>query len=1066
MVWTSDSKAGKPGSSSQASNSGSSAAGKGGTTSVTAKPDASGAGDKRKSFSGSKGDPGNRFSSSPISEISSFPSFAGRKAKDGKGPAKPPSKPGIFLLIGGVILPVAAIVVELSTHLCAKNFFDPLPTPAHVLLFSLIPLTNFLVWMAARRNLNDMLGTLTLGTGMAMGVAILYSLMFLPLVPLSVVAILWFGFGLLALAPILSIPAVWKASKYAVHLSHHHKTFYDGHQLEHIGHMIILCTVVAVELPSTLTRMHIGEAAHSLEPAPAIEWLRKFGNQEVMLRACYERSGRATDILGSLYEVRNPVNVNEAREIFYRVTGKPFNSVPLPSSLRATRQNQGLLSDSENEEPNVEDEFDRDPDIAGEAVSGVARGLTMNESKLSGSLDGDKCIANLIWNVTFGNSSKYDREVRSKILLPPGAVVTNAFLIVDGREREATVMGRSLARRKYRAAVSNKKDPLLVSTCGADQVLLQLFPVAPESKIGVRLHIVSPLAVPALDKAQLLMPTFEERNFQVDIPTSISLKSASGLSSSSKELKVTTGMGSSSVEGSLTTPDLARFGAVLTVDRDPKVISVEGSADRLIVSEKIAKTNYPRPNTLTLVIDGSNGMAPHMAAILRELNQLPSDIALKVIYVRDGLMDKPVHISANDLSARADVFKKIEALPCAGGQNNSKQLTDAVEDTVQYHKTAVLWLHSSQPIPGKLKNVANLHLRLRQKPTLYDFAVAAGPNEILSGLYSCPGLVRVQRGNDVQSDLHRLFEIWKNSTPDSAVGGIKYAIGGTAPGGMPPAEPALLKLAVFDEISKLQTGHPNHHCKYAKRAVSLSNEFHLVTPYSSAIITEPINKAVRLHQISPRNSGRSSLFSFFRDQKNAIGPSMSMSVAPPLSYLGSVPMGLRSRREDYPQAKSLQSFDAGRFATDSLSSSANGSTHGSLSGATNGTLGPSMGDQFSSAAVESDKPGNNEGVATAQLIPSPMPHPAAAPPAPVAGGNAYVSELKESRAKSDASEEGEDESGSDYDYDGNSAPDVNTSMSPVSPVVPESDTYLLMAVGVAMLAFALKNKKKLSAKKA
>ncbi|HIN63978.1 MAG TPA: hypothetical protein EYM95_05010, partial [Candidatus Obscuribacterales bacterium] len=268
MVWTSDYPEGRPGS--QSSSSGET--GKGATASSgknSGKSGDSSAGvssssGSSASSSGSKSGTAVATKSSSSSSNSSYRSFSGSSSssspdsgskpnvnpissggKKDKAKGKPPGKPGVFLILAGVVLPFAAIVFELTTHTCARNFFDPLPTPAHILLFALIPVSNLLVWVASRRNMTDLLGMLTLGTGMSMGVAILYSLMFLPIVPLSVVAILWCGFGLLALAPLLAVPAVWKASKYAIHLSESQKTYFDGHQLEHIGHLIILCTVIA-----------------------------------------------------------------------------------------------------------------------------------------------------------------------------------------------------------------------------------------------------------------------------------------------------------------------------------------------------------------------------------------------------------------------------------------------------------------------------------------------------------------------------------------------------------------------------------------------------------------------------------------------------------------------------------------------------------------------------------------------------------------------------------------------------------------------------------------------------
>jgi len=1142
MVWTSDYPEGRPGNGSEPRD-GSSRGSKGASgpssgkssesgsksgTAVAQKSGQSTSGSSAWGFSSSTGSgasgggndssPSSTKGAKPGSKPNVNPISGGTPKQKPKG--KPPAKPGIFLLLAGVILPCAAIVFEITTHMCARNFFDPLPTPAHVLLFALIPTSNLLVWVASRRNMTDLLGMLTLGTGMSMGVAILYSLMFLPIVPLSVVAILWCGFGLLALSPLLAIPAVWKAGRYAVHLSESQKTYFDGHQLEHIGHMIILCTVVAVELPSTMTRMHIGEAAHSAKPAAAIDWLRNWGNQEVMLRACYERSGRATDILGSLYEVKNPTSVDEARAIFYKVTGKPFNSVPLPAALRATRQNQGLLSDGENEEPNVEDEFDRDPDIAGEAVSGVARGLSMNESKLSGHIDGNACIANLMWSVTFGNTSKYDREVRSKILLPPGAVVTNAFLIVNGAEREATVMGRSLARKKYRAAVADKKDPLLVSTCGADRILLQLYPVAPESKIGVRLHIIAPLSVTEMSKAELALPTFEERNFQVDIPTAVSLKSQENLVSSADEIRVETSGTTRIAQGSITTPELARFGAVVVADRNPSVTRIEGAHDGYLLAEQIRKINYPRPKAVHVVLDGSNGMSHHFETILKELRHIPSDIPVRISYVRDNLLP-PMQANSGDAKAREDALAQVAKIPCAGGQDNMKELKTELSDAINNDGAAVLWIHSAQPLPGKLDRHCELSIRKSTRPLLYDFAVAAGPNEILSGLYNCPGLVRINRGSFVEKDLQGLFDTWQNATPQTELGGIVYSrtqLTAVEPASIKPAEIALAKLVAFDEISKIQTVHGNHRCKFARQAVALSNTYHLVTSFSSAIITDPVpQRRAQDQKIAPpsfqlrdpsllgslhgmRQSGVMGRFSPMMMQERADGEleraKESLSVQGKNLDLGSAKDNFASSGNEGQFAQSVQ----GNTGTQSIAS---------LQGATNGTMIPSTGEQFSSAAAGGD----------ATSLPSSMP--AAAPAAPrleakqfspggmfgnsaeeMSSARASLAKARRNEAdavdypqsarksaqsddfdsakrdfagkkqisfKSDVSdaEFNDDEGGNESPVDEvSSLATADKSEPETSPVVPESDTYILFGVGMLALGYALKTRKNVRFKKA
>ncbi|HNM52121.1 MAG TPA: VIT domain-containing protein, partial [Candidatus Obscuribacter sp.] len=257
----------------------------------------------------------------------------------------------------------------------------------------------------------------------------------------------------------------------------------------------------------------------------AMDWLRRYGNQEVLLRACYERSGKATDILGSLYESAHPISVEDARQIYYQVTGKPYNSVPIPASFRATIKHAHAVSESDPLNSGVTDEFDRDTDIAGENVSGMARGLSMSNSLMGGDVDVDGAQARLNWSFQFRNASKYDREARMRLQLPSGAVVSKALLTVNGVTKVAQIQLKSEARAHYQQAVLQHQDPLLVSSCGLDQVLVQCFPVAPGETMQVRLFIDAPCAIDAQENCALQLPVVIERNFVESGPLRLDLTS-------------------------------------------------------------------------------------------------------------------------------------------------------------------------------------------------------------------------------------------------------------------------------------------------------------------------------------------------------------------------------------------------------------------------------------------------------------------------------------------------------------------------------------------------------------
>lgn len=607
-------------------------------------------------------------------------------------------KKGVVFFFFGVVLPVLAVLFETKYHFCAERYFDPFPTAGHVVLFLLIPFSNFLIWLATRRDLSQHYGFMSLASGMAMGIGILYTLMFLPLTPMSCLYSLALGFGLLGLAPLLSLPCSFASGKTITKLAHRKDTYFDAHQVEHIGHLIVLVMVVAVELPSTLTRVHLAEAIngspvllrrHGLpnpkfaaaadwlsrsgalaywfsdpsradgaeilpafpEYLSAMDWLRRYGNQEVLLRACYERSGKATDILGSLYESAHPISVEDARQIYYQVTGKPYNSVPIPASFRATIKHAHAVSESDPLNSGVTDEFDRDTDIAGENVSGMARGLSMSNSLMGGDVDVDGAQARLNWSFQFRNASKYDREARMRLQLPSGAVVSKALLTVNGVTKVAQIQLKSEARAHYQQAVLQHQDPLLVSSCGLDQVLVQCFPVAPGETMQVRLFIDAPCAIDAQENCALQLPVVIERNFVESGPLRLDLTSTRPL-------------------------QIAGLGPVVPMEPEPS-----GASEGSIGGETAAPPPAPPPAHVpppppqsTIGAGPQTGMAPPSVGVSPQTGSAPQAVGVSTQVAACAIaMPEPIPCAVPPVeikaSTRGDEVELLERTRLSGDQD-------------------------------------------------------------------------------------------------------------------------------------------------------------------------------------------------------------------------------------------------------------------------------------------------------------------------------------------------------------------------------------------------------------
>src|SRR5688572_15939650 len=71
-----------------------------------------------------------------------------RDLRGGTGHARRPVRGGgAGLMAWGVVLPAITILVELGTRMCADTFFDPMPTPFHVLLALSVPAANLAAWL-------------------------------------------------------------------------------------------------------------------------------------------------------------------------------------------------------------------------------------------------------------------------------------------------------------------------------------------------------------------------------------------------------------------------------------------------------------------------------------------------------------------------------------------------------------------------------------------------------------------------------------------------------------------------------------------------------------------------------------------------------------------------------------------------------------------------------------------------------------------------------------------------------------------------------------------------------
>lgn len=201
--------------------------------------------------------------------------------------------PGAGALTVASIFPAAVIAIELTTGLCAGVFFDPMPTVWHLLLVAFVPVCNVLLWRAVRGASNGTAGPpiwLVVAAGAAVCVAASYTLLFLPMLPMALIAVP-FGVGLLPFAPVAGLVFALRWS-FAVAATRH-----GGGRLLFAGLALGAAALVLVDLRATMTQVALdrygGDAAAR---ASAVGLMRAWGDPALLLRQSYGDSGRAGGI--------------------------------------------------------------------------------------------------------------------------------------------------------------------------------------------------------------------------------------------------------------------------------------------------------------------------------------------------------------------------------------------------------------------------------------------------------------------------------------------------------------------------------------------------------------------------------------------------------------------------------------------------------------------------------------------------------------------------------------------------------------------------------------------------
>ncbi|MGE0826012.1 MAG: VIT domain-containing protein [Candidatus Binatia bacterium] len=742
-----------------------------------------------------------------------------------------PKPRNLFILLFGVLLPLITISVESVYRLCATTLFDPLPTWWHVVWVGCVPLGNFLGWLVCRGGGGQTPLPLGVVLGIAIGVAAIYSLYFLPMMPVAILAIPFLGLGLLPLSPFLSFVVAQRLRQRMRPL-----IVPEGEKRLpgiRLGIGVSLFAFLLLDGREIATRLAMSAAASHAQSTrqQGLAWLRTFGGEDIVLQDCSDNTPKMGRGGLSFFGFRHGLTSAQACVVYFRITGVPAETALVTASRQSDHTSHEAVRD-----------FDiyQGSNIVGQPL----RGLSLVHSHIDGTVDANGVVAYIEWTLVVQNTASQEREARAIILLPPGGVVSRVTLWIDGQEREAAFGGREQVRQAYEQVVRRRRDPLLVTTKGKDRILVQCFPIVPNGgEMKIRLGIAVPLQLENRETATFLLPTFIQQNFSFrdEISHDVQLESPTRLRAKPHLQVEWWEPQALYVLRDTVSPEQLAASIVISAERSVAAtrawVRDALYSDDAFISQTIIEHTPERPTRVVLVIDRSRSILAVLTDIADALAVFPDGSELMVLIAGDEAEVVSNGVSSGDSEAIQQIATQLQALESVGGYDNVPTLYQAWRLASEDPGGVLIWIHGPQPEPSPNASLfLACHLHCMATP-LYDLAVTSGPNWVQDRLIDQVDLRPIVHAGDIGAALEHLFVGWRAQRPSLEL--RRERIVKNAPlaesGEASETLPALAQLWARDEVQRLVTA--GGEAKKA-RALQLITHYRVVTPISGAVVLE------------------------------------------------------------------------------------------------------------------------------------------------------------------------------------------------------------------------------------
>lgn len=676
---------------------------------------------------------------------------------------------GVLLIVAfGILLPAITLAVEAIFHLCGGVFFDPIPTAAHYIFVGVVPAINCVLLLAVCSKQISHPRWLAVVGGISLGITFLYALAFAPLIPMAVAGVLLGGLGLLPLSPLFAFICTYCLVVALNRKVSNVKTFFPS-RYALVGLTAAFALLISTEMPAVLTRIAMTQAVSEdgTTSRGGIRMLRTFGNDGWLLNECYDHQKTLSDIILGALNAYDWSTKQKARRLYYRVTGRPFNSVPRPERF-------GLGFN-----------FDRianwDDELGSDQVGGKVSKLSLAESSLSGIVEPQGGVGYMEWTLNFKNDSEAQQEARTQIALPRGAVVSRVTLWINGKPQEAVFGSRETTRSAYQSVVHQSRDPVLVTTLGPDRVLLQCFPVPPKGgRMQARIGITTPLSIDDAQHARLPLPRLLENNFLIQGGKhNVFIQSPTACTTTVDTLKVDRPPGKLfQAHGFIDAGSYEKSAAAIVSERSPDVVQAEArfalkGQTPFLYKETLMSIPDRKPQHVIFIVDCGRSMQKSMEQIAQALKALPKTVSAEVRVASDeisALTASSIDGAEHNLDFAAAELPRV---PCRGGPDNFRELLAASTPVKSHQPVTIVWIHGPQPVlpddawqlSSKLSALGTDHLNNHLK--IYDVEAETGPNRVLELLDTdLKGVVSVPRRGTLKDDLVALFAKWDGKATD------------------------------------------------------------------------------------------------------------------------------------------------------------------------------------------------------------------------------------------------------------------------------------------------------------